>query len=438
MRNLRTLFSPSVVALVISLVGLAFTFFPPDVYEEILYEKNFMFLNAKLILYVLCCLIMFIIGTFIFSKKYINITTKNSLYSSDSKEMFFVVSIFVIIVLVIRTITMFRGLGIDSLSDILRPGMGLSITEYRIKFDSIMSSSILSWIRPFSLIASIYLVSKAYRMGSKYYTMPIITSLLNLMYAYISQTRGEMILFVGIMFITIINLKLSFKKIKVYQFYAYLLLIILVSVFAFVVIDVNRGGMLAGRQGLSYTLVGYFISEFNRLALILDGKLRLPGAGEQAYAFYNVLYPPFSSRIELLNFGNWLGFTAPGEQSVWSSSFNSVKVAKLDENFNWFTIYGSVYSDLGWLSPIWFLGYGILSGFFWNLYRKGELLGIYVYPWFWISIITWWGAFNVLISSPDTTWIIIFSLAFMLIERIQIKNQGGRYSVKYRISSRNI
>lgn len=171
-----------------------------------------------------------------------------------------------------------------------------------------------------------------------------------------------MILFVGIMFITIINLKLSFKNKSIS--------ILRISTidntgisFAFVVIDVNRGGMLAGRQGLSYTLVGYFISEFNRLALILDGKLRLPGAGEQAYAFYNVLYPPFSSRIELLNFGNWLGFTAPGEQSVWSSSFNSVKVAKLDENFNWFTIYGSVYSDLGWLSPIWFLGYGILSGF---------------------------------------------------------------------------
>jgi len=111
LRNLRALFSPSVVALAISLIGLAFTFFPPDIYEEILYEKNFMFLNTKLILYVLCCLIMFIIGTFIFSKKYINITIKDSSYLSDSKEMFFVVSIFVIIVLIIRTITMFRGLG---------------------------------------------------------------------------------------------------------------------------------------------------------------------------------------------------------------------------------------------------------------------------------------------------------------------------------------
>jgi len=422
-------FSPMFTAGVVTLAGLSLTLFPVAKYEELLREKNYMFLNSNLWTFTLLCLIFFEAGCLIavnFIKKIrVPEMYRSELLNARWVAIVKVVCLVAILATYLKLWITISNIGIGNSLAAFVGNSSLSITDYRKIYDESLSSSAISWIFPFSFVCFSWGLWEIVKKNDKFLTSLVLLGYLGMvLQSLLSQTRGSLLLILGGIFLIYFSQMLDRGKISHYRLLVYVFLAVSIASLLFVLIDLRRGGLLTTSTGFSTTLVGYFVSEFNRLALILEGDLSIPNNGQQTYAFYNLLYPPLSSKIHLLNFGDILGFKQGSYSSAWLESFYSIRRAGLNENFNWYTIYGSIFSDLRWLSPLWFLGYGLLSGFFWKLFLLKNGIGLAVYPWMWITILTWWGAFNVLISSPDTFLIVFFGVVISSLKSISFKQRS--------------
>lgn len=413
MRNSIRVLSPVFASVLMSILGLMFTFFPPKMYSDLLFEKSYMYLDYTLWTFVLLCVGGFIAGC-MYSQFIMKKLAVEYLPPVLVKRQYLNILVLTALLLIwMRLGYTVNSLGIGLTLDVLGGNPGISITEYRNIYDSLQSRGFLPWI--FSITFVILNAGLWYALsghGNIYMKAMIFLGYVGvILQALLSQTRGSLLISLGGIFLIYISNKIVSQRADLARLAFTILIVITAVSFAFIAIDIRRGGLLSNSSnGFLYTLVGYFISEFNRLSRILDGSLVIPDAGSQSYAFYNLLYPPLSGRISLFNFGSMLGFKPVDYAQSWTQSFLAVRSAGLNENFNWYTVFGAVFSDLKWFSPFWFFGYGVLCQFFWIHFKRGSLLGIVVYPWFWISILTWWGAFNVLISSPDTVLIIFFGI----------------------------
>src|SRR5665213_975661 len=111
------------------------------------------------------------------------------------------------------------------------------------------------------------------------------------------------------------------------------------------------------------------------MAALLSGRLRYTYGGRGLYlsgflAFNNSL----NSLIPIRSMMNW-----PSSYQVYYSEFPSVLRANLNGNSNWCGAFGFIYTDLGWLSPVFVFMYGLLCGLIWRMVRLGETFGIVLY-----------------------------------------------------------
>jgi hypothetical protein len=70
----------------------------------------------------------------------------------------------------------------------------------------------------------------------------------------------------------------------------------------------------------------------------------------------------------------------------------------LNPAFNWVSVFGYVYSDLGWFAPVYIGLTGILVGYLWKKFNEGRLFGVVLYPWMGFAILFWFG-YNIMFSS---------------------------------------
>jgi hypothetical protein len=141
-------------------------------------------------------------------------------------------------------------------------------------------------------------------------------------------------------------------------------------------------------------LLGYGITSYNRLAVMLTGHLQFVTGGKGVYLF-PVLIESHSLNV-IFHISDRFGWPSP--DTLWRLEFGPIAAAGLNEGFNWVSLFGYIHSDIGWFTPIYFSGLGVLCGRLWLSFRKGKSFGVVLYPWVAFSILFWCG-YNVAFSS---------------------------------------
>jgi len=144
-------------------------------------------------------------------------------------------------------------------------------------------------------------------------------------------------------------------------------------------------------KGLMMLLLGYTIVSYNRMAALLLGVMYDSYQGRGVYLF------PILRENETLNrfFHFNDRFDWPSAWGLWSSAFSSVASAGLNPGFNFYSVFGALYSDLGWFTLAYLFVIGILVGYLWLKFRAGKTFAIVLYPWCAFCILFWTG-FNVM------------------------------------------
>jgi hypothetical protein len=146
------------------------------------------------------------------------------------------------------------------------------------------------------------------------------------------------------------------------------------------------------------TFLGYTVSSYNRLAAIMNGRLRYPFAGHGMYLSGVVAHSsllPFSKMIR-----------TPDSLDVWAAEFGAVSQAGLDGRLVWSGAFGYIFAELGWFSFVFVFGYGVLYGFVWKWIKSGTVKGVVLYPWFGFCILFWLGT-NYLLDQPMEVFVAI-------------------------------
>jgi hypothetical protein len=72
------------------------------------------------------------------------------------------------------------------------------------------------------------------------------------------------------------------------------------------------------------------------------------------------------------------------------------------------SIFGDIFSDLSWLTPLYFFFVGLITGAVWKSFCAGRVIGVVLYPWLGFAICLWFGDNNFL----DTKmFIVLFAVA---------------------------
>jgi hypothetical protein len=165
-----------------------------------------------------------------------------------------------------------------------------------------------------------------------------------------------------------------------------------------------RGGSL--QDGQADALVGYTIASYNRLAALLDGRLHYEFAGKGIYLSNFLLFNntfnrvvPIGKLMDIPDYFNW-----------WASDFAAVAQAGLDGSMIYCGMFGDIFVELGWFTPLYVFGYGLLYGFTWKEMREGSLFGILMYPYF-AHLITFWFGTNAVF---ETLTFALFADALLL------------------------
>src|SRR5258707_427502 len=112
----------------------------------------------------------------------------------------------------------------------------------------------------------------------------------------------------------------------------------------FVSFSMLRGS--AGPDALVGDILGYTIAAYNRLAAVLDGRLRYPFSGKGLYLSGFVAFNNTFNKIFHVN----QLFSWPDFDTVWRSEFSAVSSAGLNARLIWSGTFGYAFSDLKWAS----------------------------------------------------------------------------------------
>ena len=171
-------------------------------------------------------------------------------------------------------------------------------------------------------------------------------------------------------------------------------------------------------DGQIYQLFGYTVASYNRLAAIVNGSLRFPFAGKGIYLSGFLAFNKTFNRVIPLN----IIMNLPSPIDAFDSPFGAIARAGLDGSLVWLGAFGDIFSDLGWFSCLFILGYGMLYGAVWNWIRRGKALGIVLYPCFAFCVLFWFGG-NILLGS-DPVVLLLVAVLLAGYELILVKPVG--------------
>ncbi len=175
------------------------------------------------------------------------------------------------------------------------------------------------------------------------------------------------------------------RQVRLVRVAAFACASMLALVGVFLLVSFLRGSLLLG--SLMTSLLGYTIVSYNRMAALLMGAMHYGYEGSGVY-----LVPllsgsdGFNKLIPVKDIFNW-----PGARELWHTEFASVAQSGLNGSYIWSSIFGYLYSDIGWLTPFYMFLYGLFCCYFWIKFKTGKALGLVVYPWVAFGIMFWIG-----------------------------------------------
>jgi hypothetical protein len=180
----------------------------------------------------------------------------------------------------------------------------------------------------------------------------------------------------------------------------------------FLGIAVLRGS--AGLRFLVMGILGYTIVSYNRMAALLLGVMHDSYEGRGAYLCPILREEHLDGLFHMSSRFDW-----PSPFSLWLSAFSSVSSGGLSPIFNFYSVFGALYSDLGWFAVVYMFGMGIVAGYLWLLFRSGKTVGLVLYPWCGFSILFWTG-FNIMFDLR-LVGIVKIAVALAIYDRVRLR-----------------
>ncbi|MEM3988771.1 MAG: hypothetical protein QXZ22_09295 [Sulfolobales archaeon] len=386
--NIKNLFinpyGPTIFPLFLLFVSLIF---PPSLYESYVGEPDYMFLNIKILAFVLLYTFFYFIGVFISNYKPL---FSFNLIKKKVKVSFFVyigtISALTIVLQLIFVFLMFiyfnKTLHLNLL-EIVLSGKGQLIKDYlgkevRIPFGlgniPLFVTGIEFWLlyKLYTFQADLNDLKKFREL--KYLEISIVVSLvLFIISNIITLNRPTLMIFLigwfviysyfnkGSIFYRVV--KLSITVVLIYA---------ITSILRWASGSENLTDLVLGR------LLGYTVADFNRLALILEGKLSYVEAGvPRIFYILPILKIPLTN-IEFFN----LRETSP-------LALSAVGSAGLNSDYNMATLFGGIYQSIGIATPIYFTVLGFIGSRLYISFKRGKTFGIMLYPLFYASVALW-------------------------------------------------
>ena len=199
---------------------------------------------------------------------------------------------------------------------------------------------------------------------------------------------------------------------------ARLLFVLLASVVGilgvFLALQFTRGA--SHMDALITSMLGYTIVSYNRLAALVIGVLHYLYQGKGAY-----LVAFLTENDRFIGLRDQMGL--PNFFILWLSEFGSLAASGLNSNFNWASVFGYLFSDLGWWTPVYMAVAGIFAGSVWSRFRAGTTFGLVFYPWVVFSILFWFG-WNLLFDARGVV-LLEASVILFLYDKVYLQRAGG-------------
>jgi hypothetical protein len=386
--NIKNLFinpyGPTIFSLFLLFVSLMF---PPSLYESYVGEPDYMFLNIKMLAFVLLCAFFYYIGVFI--SNYKPLFSFNLIKKKVKVSPFAYIGIISVLTIVLQLIFVFlmfiyfnKTLHLNLL-EIVLSGKGQLIKDYlgkevRIPFGlgsiPLFVTGIEFWLlyKLYTFQADLNDLKKFREL--KYLEISIVVSLvLFIISNIITLNRPTLMIFLIGWFV----IYSYFNKGSI--FYRVVKLSITV-VLIFAITSILRWG--SGSENLTDLvlgrLLGYTVADFNRLALIIEGKLSYVDAGvPRIFYILPILKIPLTN-IEFFD----LRETSP-------LALSAVGSAGLNSDYNMATLFGGIYQSIGVATPIYFTVLGFIGSRLYISFKRGKTFGIMLYPLFYASVALW-------------------------------------------------
>lgn len=399
MKSTTTILSPIGAVWISILIAAGAIIFPPNLYEAIMQEPSYMFLNPTTSAFVLLCISAFFLGTKLI---------KNNKKASPNQVRIKLKKIPVIILIAISC----AGLIVNIASlytqnpDIL--DIILTNEGWKIKQGTELDQS-FALMNPFGmgvLWLWIYIgqqtkafTSRPLRViwqvgGLSLATLILLSSTLRL-------ARGEIIPIIVGSAIAYASGRSTGLQARGFAPSKVLLRAAILCILIFAALSVVRG--IESINSIPSDIVGYTLSSFNRLSLLLEGDIS---------PIYRYRLAYFSGFLSFNNSFNSLVpfaevFDIPDYMTLWESEFTTISVKGLNPYLIWTTAYGYAYVDIGWLAPFYFLTFGLLTQMLWKGLCNDNPIGIVLYPWAFFSALFWFGT-NYLL---DTKFFVLLFVA---------------------------
>ncbi|MFZ0296936.1 MAG: hypothetical protein WAM13_01175 [Candidatus Sulfotelmatobacter sp.] len=411
-RNIVSPYGMTFAALLLFLVAFLF---PPGLYSSYVQEPDLMFLDPASLAFFLLCTLGFLLGLmlidFVFPVRGFRYEKRETRIS----PMWFLLVPLIAgtaltilsIVLLLRNNTYLLELLLAAEGRQLKSDGGIDL-EGTISLATPVLMGIVWWAiwrkNQFSI--------RGWRRFTVHSTI-IVATLTMLVSSTLRLARGDLMpMFAGIAILFLLHRLMSgrLRGVSVLKFVAFCT----VSIVAlFILFSMLRG--LSTPDDLIGNILGYTIGAYNRLAAVVNGRLRYPFSGRGLYISGFV---SFNKTFNELFRVNQL-FAWPDFDTVWQSEFGAVTAAGLDGRLLWSGTFGYIFSDLKWLSPLFLFIYGLGTGWAWRLLKLGKTTGIVLYPWCAFCILFWFGT-NYLLD-PRAVVLLLVAISLGLYELIFVR-----------------
>lgn len=379
--------SPYGLALFSYLVFLFSCLIPPSTYTSFMHEPDFMFLDLPTILFYTLCVVAFLIGVWIWQCLFpVHPSPEESITVRASPVLFIGLPLAVAIALsMLSNYLLLRANPNILLLLIAQQGQELKGADVlNDQGTMIYAAPILNgilWWSSFRL-TQMKVSGMKRRLLWLGIALGVVASLLS---ATLKLSRANLMVVACGLAVLYVHRKASLGKLSTGSALRLILAFPLAIALLF-----GSFALLRGSEELDVVanqLAGYSIASYNRLAAVVNGQLQYPYSGTGKTLFSAITTSKAIAKV--LPFRDAMNL--PDAAELFGGDFSAVSRAGLNPVLVWSGAFGYIFSDLGWYSPWFLLGYGLFYGYVWQSLRKRSLVGILIYPWAAFSIFFWIG-----------------------------------------------
>jgi hypothetical protein len=382
----RYLPSPYGIALVPCFLFLFAWTFPPDLYIHYISEPDLMYHNLTAMWFFTACVAAFFLGVRVigrFDSAPPEATAPSIQLRSSSKLLYLIVPLLlaagpclIYLLLIARNVN-FLALVLSQQGDVIKQAMANDDASSFWDSGLFLLTGVLWWA--------------AYRAGQlklngaarkTFYLIFLGCFALNVITCLATFDRTNLMPLLGGCTVIYLFFKTRAANLKLGRLALIGVGSIVVMAGSFAALQFARGA--SAIESFISSMLGYSIVSYNRLAALLMGVLHYVYQGKGAYV---VAFLTTNGRFSGIR--DQMGL--PSSYEVWLSEFLSVSASGLNAGYNWAGVFGYLFSDIGWWTPLYMFGTGVLGGYLWSRFRAGASIGIVCYPWMAFWILFWFG-----------------------------------------------